>query len=122
MKGVKTMKIDLYTYLTLIAYGKDNAILVNDLCSSLGVSRRIIRKLRSENNKKNKVKIITCSKGYFIPNPEDKEEIKKDAYYKIKAGLSQIKEAKELFRFYNLDNSLEIDFEKLEIKENKIGG
>lgn len=116
------MKIDLYTYLSLIAYGKNNAILINDLSSSLGVSRRVIRKLRAENNKKNKVKIITCSKGYFIPSIEDREEIKKDAYNKIKSGLAQIKEAKELFRFYNLDNSLEIDFDKLEIKENKIGG
>lgn len=116
------MKIDLYTYLSLVAYGKSNAILVNDLCNSLGVSRRIIRKLRAENNKKNKVKIITCSKGYFIPNLEDKEEIKKDAYLKIKSGLAQIKEARELFTFYNSNNSLEIDFEKLEIKENKIGG
>jgi len=115
------MENQLYNFLKIIAEGKQNAITTKELSIALNTSSRIIRKQRELNNKNNSQKIITCDKGYFIPSEKDKEEIKKSAYTKIKCGLAQIKEAKELFRFYNLNDTLKIDFDTLEIKENKIG-
>ena len=116
------MKIDLLTYLSLVAYSKDNAIKAKELANSLNISTRELRALRAENNKTNNDKIISDYRGFYIPSREDKEEIKKCAYVKIKAGVSLIKEARELFKFYNLDETLKINFDTLEIKENKIGG
>lgn len=116
------MANSLYVLISLVGEGRENAVSAERCRDGLGFNdTRPIRRLRAEhnNNKENSIKILTCSKGYYIPTNSDElqHEIKSKAFNQIRRGIKQIQEGRELLRVANLEGQYKIDYETGEVNE-----